>query len=105
MEVLLSRSSGRGYRPRQDDERHRNRFRGAGLTVSEKKTETMLLRPPDQEPCTSPLVIEAAGQRYRRTTQVLYLGGRVDVCAGIMPEIKRWVRLAWACYSPLDCTI
>ena len=37
----------------------------AGLTVSEKKTETMLPRTPDQAPCASPLVIEAAGQRYR----------------------------------------
>ena len=31
----------------------------AGLSVSEKKTETMLLRTPDQAPCTSPFVIEA----------------------------------------------
>ena len=37
-------------------------FEAAGLTVSEK-TETMLLRTPDEAPCTSPLVIEAAGQR------------------------------------------
>ena len=43
-------------------------FEAAGLTVSDK-TETMLLRTPDQAPCTSPLVIEAAGQRYRQTTQ------------------------------------
>ena len=70
-------------------------FEAAGLTVSEKKTETLLLRTPDQAPCTSPLVIEAAGQRYRQTTQFLYLGGLDD----IMPEIKRRVRLAWACYS------
>ena len=38
-------------------------FEAAGLTVSEKKTETMLLRTPDQAHRTSPLVIEAAGQR------------------------------------------
>ena len=36
-------------------------FEAVGLTVSEKKTETMLLRTADQAPCTSPLVIEAAG--------------------------------------------
>ena len=52
-------------------------FDAAGLTVSEK-TETMLLRTPDQAPCTSTLVIEAAGQRYRHTTQFLYLGGLID---------------------------
>ena len=72
-------------------------FEAAGLTVSE--TETMLLRTPDQAPCTSPLGIEAAGQRYRQTTQFLYLGGLIDASADIMPEIKRRVRLAWACYS------
>ena len=43
-------------------------FEPAGLTVSEKKTETMLLRTPDQASCTSPLVIEAVGQRNRQTT-------------------------------------
>ena len=44
-------------------------FEGAGLTVSEKKTETMLLRTPNQVPQTSPLVIEAVGQMYRQTMQ------------------------------------
>ena len=72
-------------------------FEAAGLTVSE--TETMLLRTPDQAPCTSPLGIEAAGQRYRQTTQFLYLDGLVDASADSMPEITRRVRLAWACYS------
>ena len=46
-------------------------FEAAGLTVSEKITEAMLLRTPDQAPCTSPLVTEAAGQKYRQTTQFL----------------------------------
>ena len=43
-------------------------FEATALTVSEKKTETMLLRTQDQAPSTSLLVIEAAGQRYRQTT-------------------------------------
>ena len=59
----------------------------------------MLLRTPDQTPCTSPLAIEAEGQRYRQTTQFLYLGGLIDASADIVPEIKRRIRLAWACYS------
>ena len=42
-------------------------FESADLTVSEK-SETMLLWTSDQAPRTSPLVIEAAGQRYRQTT-------------------------------------
>ena len=72
-------------------------FRAACLTVSEK-TETMLLRTTDHVPRISPLAIEAAGQRYRQTTQFLYLGG-VDASADIIPEIKLRVRLALACYS------
>ena len=59
----------------------------------------LLHRTVDKAPRTSPLVIEAAGQRYRQATQFLYLGGLVDASAGIMPEIQRQVRLAWACYS------
>ena len=48
-------------------------FEAAGLTVSEKQTEAMILRTSDQAPCTSPLVIEAAGQRYRQTTQFFFI--------------------------------
>ena len=72
-------------------------FKAAGLTVY--KTETMLLRTQDQAPRTSPLVIEVAGQRYRQATQFNYLDGLVNASADIMPEIKRRVRLVWACYS------
>ena len=59
----------------------------AGLTVSETKTETILLRTRDQPLCTSPFVIEAAGERYIKKTQFLYLGGLIDASADIMPEI------------------
>ena len=38
-------------------------FEAAGLTVSEKKTETMLLRTPDQAPCTA-----GTRQRYASTS-------------------------------------
>ena len=38
-------------------------FEAAGLTMSEKKTETMVLQTPDQTTLAPPLVIEAAGQR------------------------------------------
>ena len=74
-------------------------FEAAGPTVSQKKTETMLLRTLNQVLPTSPLVVEAAGQRYMKTTQFLYLGRLIDANADIMPEIKRWIRLAWACYD------
>ena len=74
-------------------------FQAAGLTVSEKKTGTMLLRTRNQAIRTSPLVVEAAGERYMQTMQFLYLGGLVDASAGIMPEMKRGIQLAWACYN------
>ena len=74
-------------------------FEAAGLTVSDKKTETTLLRTPGQVLCTSPLVIKAAGQRYRQTTHFCYQGGLIDASVDIMPENKQRVRLSWACYS------
>ena len=39
-------------------------FEATGLTVSETKTETTFLRTPGQTSLASPLVIEAAGQKY-----------------------------------------
>ena len=74
-------------------------FKTAGLAVSEKKTETMLLPTLDQALRTSLLVIEAADQRYRQTTQFVYLGSLVDASADVMPEIRRRIRLTWACCS------
>ena len=68
-----------------------------GINSINSKSKAQL-RTQDQAPRTSPLVIEAAGQRYRHTTQFLYLGGLVDASANNMPEIKRRVQLAWACY-------
>ena len=61
-------------------------FEAAGLTVSEKKTEPMLLRTPNQAIRTSLVAIEAAGQGYMQTMQFQYLGGLVDASADIMPE-------------------
>ena len=66
--------------------------------MPKKKTETMRLRTLNQVLPTSPLV-EAAGQRYMQTMQFLYLGGLIDANADITPEIKRRIRLAWACYD------
>ena len=72
------------------------------MTVSEKKTETILLWAPNQAPQTSPLLIEAAGERYRQTMQFLVPRvGLVVASADIMPEVTRRIRLAWACYSRL----
>ena len=43
------------------------------------------------------LVIEAAGQRYRQTTQFLYLGGGIHESAHLSLEIERRIRLMRAC--------
>ena len=78
-----------------------NFFEAAGLTVSDKKTEAMLLRTPNQTTLSSLLVTEAAGQRHKQTAvvAVLYQGGAIDETADITAEITRRVRLAWACFD------
>ena len=69
-------------------------FEAPGLTVCEKKTDTIHLRTPNQACRTSPLVIEAARQRYRQTMQFLFLGDLVVASADIRPEIIRRIRHA-----------
>ena len=73
-----------------------------GLTVSEKKTETLLMRAPEKQPKKGgspppPLVIEAAGQKYAQTTQFRYLGGLVNEDGELTQEINHRSRAAWAC--------
>ena len=74
-------------------------FEAAGLTVLERKTETMLLRTPGQTSLAPPLVIEAAGKRYRQTNQSLYPNGVIYESAGLSFEIERRIRLMWACFK------
>ena len=50
-------------------------FEAAGLTVSGKKTETMLLRTLNQVLRTSPLVVEAEGQRYIHADDTVFVPG------------------------------
>ena len=73
-----------------------------GLTVSEKKTETLLMRAPEKQPKKGgspppPLVIEAAGQKYTQTNQFRYLGGLVNEDGELAQEINHRSRAAWAC--------
>ena len=77
-------------------------FGESGLTVSEKKTETLLMRAPRKQPKKGgppppPLVIEAAGQKYAQTAQFRYLGGLVNEDDGFTQEINHRSRAAWAC--------
>ena len=66
-----------------------------GLTVSKKKTEAMHLW---SHPHTAPnaLRIEAAGQRYKQTTEFVYLGGAISESMDLDIEIKRRIGAAWA---------
>ena len=80
-------------------------FEAAGVTVSEKKMGTMLLRTPDQASLASPLVIEAAAERYRQTTQFLHLGGVIHERAELSLEIERPIRLMWACLRRLGAEL
>ena len=54
-------------------------LREFGLTVSERNTETLLMRVKEKQPAPPPppLSIEAAGQRYAQTAEFRYLGGLV----------------------------
>ena len=77
-------------------------FGAFGLTVSEKKAETLLVRAPEKQPKKGrspplPLVIEAAGQKYAQTAQFRYLGGFVNEDGELTQEINHRSRGAWAC--------
>ena len=67
-----------------------------GLTVSEKKTETMILCLPG-EPAQQ-LIIQAAGQRYAQKEILTYLGGTISEDADISAELKSCARSAWGTF-------
>eukprot|EP00752_Nemacystus_decipiens_P009020 g8051.t1 len=66
-------------------------FREFGLTVSERKTLTLVMRVKEKQPPPlppPPLIIEAAGQRYAQTTEFRYLGGLVNEKGDLTREIN-----------------
>ena len=76
-------------------------FVAFGLTVSEKKAETLLMRAPEkvQQPEKTPtpplpaLEIAAAGQTYHQ----VHLGGLINEDADITRDINRRTKIAWGC--------
>ena len=74
-------------------------FGGTGLTVCDRKTETMLLRTSGQTSLAPPLFIEAAGQRYRQANQLLYVGADIHESADLSFEIEWRIRVMWACFK------
>ena len=82
-------------------------FGAFGLTVSEKKTETLLMRASEKakqqgEAPASPLralEIAAAGQKYHQVHQFVYLGGLITEDADITRDNNRRTKTAWGCFS------
>ena len=66
-----------------------------GLTVSKKKTEAMHLWS-HPHTASNALRIEAVGQRYKQTTEFVYLGGAISESADLDIEVKRRIGAAWA---------
>ena len=66
-----------------------------GLPVSEKKVEAMHLWS-QHSTASNALRIEATGQRYKHTTEFLYLGGAISESADLDTETKRRIDAAWA---------
>ena len=69
-------------------------FDAFGLTIMEKKTETLLMRSPEkaQQPGETPtpplpaLEIAAASQKYHQVHQLVYLGGLIAEDADITQD-------------------
>ena len=81
-------------------------FGAFGSTVSEKTTETLLMRAPEkaQQPGETPkpplpaLEIAAAGQKYHQIHHFVYLGGLITEDADITRDINRRTKIAWVCF-------
>ena len=81
-------------------------FGAFGLTVSEKKTETLLMRALEkaQQPGETPtpplpaLEIAAAGQKYHQVHQFVYLGALITEDTDITRDINRRTKIAWGCF-------
>eukprot|EP00903_Cladosiphon_okamuranus_P016679 g15379.t2 len=77
-------------------------LREFGLTVSERKTETLVMRVKEKQPPLMPpppLIIEAAGQRYAQKTEFPYLGGIINEQGDLTREIRQRSKAAWACFK------
>ena len=78
-------------------------FGAFGLTVSEKKAETLLMRAPEktQQPGETPtpplpaLEIAAAGLKYHQVHQFVHLGGLITEDADITRDINCRTKIAW----------
>eukprot|EP00903_Cladosiphon_okamuranus_P019178 g17640.t1 len=77
-------------------------LREFGLTVLERKTETLVMRVKEKQPPLMPpppLIIEVAGQRHGQTTEFRYLGGLVNDQGDLTREIHHRSKAARACFK------
>ena len=79
----------------QDDGRYSCHMPRIRADSAEKKTEAMHLWS-HPHTASNALRIEAAGQRYKQTTEFVYLGGAISESADLDIEIKRRIGAAWA---------
>ena len=59
----------------------------------------MLLRTREQTSTAPSLVIEAAGQKFRQSTQFLHLDGIIFENHDLWLEVERRIGLMWACFK------
>ena len=69
-----------------------------GLIVSEAKTEIMCLRAKGMPEATAIFSVEAAGQVYNQTNEIVFLGGNVNHNADLPIEIDRRIRKTWCSF-------
>ena len=69
-----------------------------GLTISEAKTEIMCLCAKRMLESIAIFSVEAAGQVYNQTNEILYLGGNVNHNADLSIEVDRRIRNAWCSF-------
>ena len=69
-----------------------------GLTVSEAKTEIMRLRAKGLPESITIFSVEAAGQVYNQTNELVSLGGNVNHSADLPIEVDRCLRNAWCSF-------
>ena len=74
-----------------------------GLTVSEAKTEISCLRAKGMPESTATFSVEAAGQVYNQTNDLVYLGGNVNHHTDLPIEVDRCIRNAWCSFR--KCTL
>ena len=69
-----------------------------GLIVSETKTEIMCSSTKGMPESIATFRLEAAGQVYNQTNELVYLGGNVNHNADVSIEADRRIRNAWCSF-------